>query len=130
VRTDEIRLTLPRDPDFFGVAHLVVGGLAVRLNLTYDELEDIELALDNLLERGESEDEVTVAVRLEDGALHARVGPFRSGTLGIELGEQSGQTFGLRRILDTVADDVRVREGEGGQWVELRKTIHRAPPAR
>ena len=32
--TDEIRLTLPREREFHRVAHLVVGGLAVRLELS------------------------------------------------------------------------------------------------
>ena len=30
--TDEITLTLPREPEFHRVAHLVLGGLAVRLD--------------------------------------------------------------------------------------------------
>ena len=36
---DEICLTLPADEAFHGVAHLVLGGLAVRLDLTYEDLE-------------------------------------------------------------------------------------------
>jgi len=39
--TDEITLTLPREPEFHRVAHLVLGGLAVRLNLTIENLETI-----------------------------------------------------------------------------------------
>jgi len=42
---DEIALTLPADEAFSGVAHLVLGGLAVRLGLTVEILEDLELAL-------------------------------------------------------------------------------------
>ena len=33
---DEISLTLPADEEFRRVAHLVVGGLAVRLDLTFN----------------------------------------------------------------------------------------------
>jgi len=51
VSGDEICLTLPADEAFHGVAHLVLGGLAVRLDLTYENLQDLELALDALLER-------------------------------------------------------------------------------
>jgi serine/threonine-protein kinase RsbW len=130
VKREEITLTLPRDPDFFGVAHLVVGGLAVRLNLTYEELEDLELALDNLLELDDGADDVTVAVQVEDGALRARVGPFHGGALRSELDEQSDTALGLRRILGAVADEVRVGEADGADWVELRKTIHPAPRGR
>jgi len=32
---------------------------------------------------------------------------------------------GLRRILDTVVDRVELSERDGGEWVELTKTIER-----
>ncbi len=51
---DEITLTLPRAPEFQRVAHLVLGGLAVRLNLTVEHLEDLQLALDAVLDRLDS----------------------------------------------------------------------------
>ena len=127
--SDEIRLTLPRESDFYGVAHLVMGGLAVRLNLTYEELEDLELALENLLEHDEGQGEITLSVRLHDGALTAVVGPFDGPAIRAELVPGDSDALGLRRILDTVADRVTVTEREGGQWVELRKRIHPAPPA-
>ena len=46
---DRITLTLPRERDFFRVAHLVVGGLAVRLDLTFENLEDLQVALATVL---------------------------------------------------------------------------------
>ena len=42
---DEITLALPRERPFFGVAHLVLGGLAVRLDLGFEQLEDLQVAL-------------------------------------------------------------------------------------
>ena len=69
--SDEIVLTLPEHDEFRNVAHLVVGGLAVRLNLTFENLEDVQVALEGLLARAAGE--VTVAVRLDDGGLAARV---------------------------------------------------------
>jgi hypothetical protein len=129
--SDEIRLTMPRDPDFYRVAHLVVGGLAVRLNLTFEELEDIELALDGLLERDEGDGEITLALELHDGAIGASLGPFQGDAFRNELEATPGDELGLRRILETVAENVRIgeRDGESGHWVEFTKTIHPAPPA-
>ena len=50
--TDEITLTIPRLPRVHsGVAHLVLGGLASRLDLTLEMLEDLELAIDAVLGR-------------------------------------------------------------------------------
>jgi anti-sigma regulatory factor (Ser/Thr protein kinase) len=118
--TDVVTLQLPRDRDFFGVAHLVLGGLAARLDLTYDVLDDVTTALDELLERREASEDVTLSVRIEDGALSATVGPF-SGRVSEEL-QASGEGLGLRRVLETMVDDVRLTERDGAQWVELRKS--------
>jgi anti-sigma regulatory factor (Ser/Thr protein kinase) len=117
--TDVVTLQLPRERDFFGVAHLVLGGLAARLELTYDVLDDVTTALDELLERREETDDVTVSVQIEDGVLQAVVGPF-SGRVADEL-KGSDEGLGLRRVLETMVDEVTLSEHDGGQWVALRK---------
>jgi hypothetical protein len=122
VSGDEIRLTLPADEAFHGVAHLVLGGLAVRLDLTYEDLQDLELALDTLLERSNDEGDVTLLVQVGDGTVRAVVGPFRS--LRAELEANGGDALDLKRILAAVCDAVRVEDRDGSQWVELTKTIH------
>ena len=123
--SDEIILTLPEQPAYHDVAHLVVGGLAVRLNLTFENLEDLQTALDGLLPRVGGE--VTVAVRLEDGALNVTVGPFACDPLRAELGREEGEEVGLRRVLETVADDLEVFESEGGCWVRISKGVTAVP---
>jgi hypothetical protein len=117
---DEIRLTLPADEAFHGVAHLVLGGLAVRLNLTFENLEDLELALDALLERVEGDEEVTVRVRVLDGELQTLVGPFLSVRAELEDG---GGTLNLSRILAAVCDSVEISDRDGSEWVELTKRV-------
>ena len=118
---DEITLTVPRDRRFYGVAHLVLGGLAVRLNLTLESLEDLQVALDGLLEREDRPDEVTMRVRVTDGGLEAELGPFDGGGIQSDLEREPGEELGLRRILDAVVDDVRVDSREDGAWVVLMK---------
>jgi PAS domain-containing protein len=120
--TDEIVLTLPEHDEFRHVAHLVVGGLAVRLNLTFENLEDVQVALEGLLARAAGE--ITVAVRLDDDGLVMRVGPFDGATLRREL-EDEREEVGLRRVLETVSDGIQVLDLEGGCWVELRKSVER-----
>ena len=116
---DEISLTLPADEAFHRVAHLVLGGLAVRLEVTYEHLEDIELALDTLLERRHDTEDVTVRVQIGDGELRTLVGPFENEVLS-ELEHGSGDSLDLRRILEAVCDRVEVSDG----WVELTKRIN------
>ena len=118
---DEICLTLPADEAFHGVAHLVLGGLAVRLDLTYENLQDLELALDALLERSSRDGDVTVLVRVEEGAVHTVVGPFSS--VRAELEADGADSLNLGRILAAVCDRVQIEDRDGAQWVELTKTV-------
>ncbi len=121
---DEICLTLPADDAFHSVAHLVLGGLAVRLNVTYENLEDLELALDALLERPSAGGEVTLRVLVEDGELRTIVGPFTS--VRAELEEEGSDSLNLRRILSAVCDSVAIEDRDGAQWVELTKRLDAA----
>jgi hypothetical protein len=126
VSVDEIALTLPPDEAFHGVAHLVLGGLAVRLEMSFETLEDLELALDALLERKtEADGETTVRLRVGKKDVRTVVGPFRGADLRGELDREAASELGLRRILETVVDDVQVTEHEGAQWVELTKRLPR-----
>ena len=126
--SDEITLTLPRHRPFYRIAHLVLGGLAVRLNVTYEHLEDLQLALAGLLDhRPEDVRDVTVRLRVEGATIAASVGPFDGDDLRRELDEDGDEDVGLRRLLATVADRVELRDDETGQWVELTKTVETAP---
>jgi anti-sigma regulatory factor (Ser/Thr protein kinase) len=122
VGDDEITLTLPAERDFYRVAHLVLGGLAVRLNLTFEHLEDLQIALDELLENRSRDGNVTVTVSVRPDAIEATVGPFPGGKVRREL-ERESDAVGLRRVLDHVVDHVELREGEGGDWVKLTKKV-------
>jgi hypothetical protein len=119
---DEIVLTIPRERPFHGVAHLVLGGLASRLKLTFERLEDLQLGIDSLLaQRGDGE--ITLRLRMDGGSIEAEVGPF-PGSLQAELKEEAPSGVGLRRILDAVSDGYRLRESDGEAWVTLTKNVN------
>ena len=42
---NEIRLVLPAQPEYARIARLAVAGLATRLGFTYDEVEDLRIAV-------------------------------------------------------------------------------------
>ena len=126
--TDEITLTMPRGRPFHRVAHLVLGGLAVRLDLTYDILEDLQLALDELLERAD-DDSVTVVVRVDGDALRTSIGPYGGDRLRHELEQEVSESMTLRRLLETVADQVEIARRDAGDYVELTKLLAPAPEA-
>jgi anti-sigma regulatory factor (Ser/Thr protein kinase) len=120
---DEITLTVPRDRQFYPVAHLVLGGLAVRLNLTLESLEDLQVAVDGVLDREDASGEITMRVRVTERGLEAELGPFDGDGLRSDLERQAGDELGLRRILDAVVDDVSVISRDDGAWVVLQKGI-------
>jgi hypothetical protein len=117
--TDEITLTIPREADFHRVAHLVLGGLAVRVDLTVESLEDLQIALESILGRSEFEvGDVTVRMALRDGALETRVGPLPANVLD-EIEREQDNELSLRRVLDSTVDDVHV----DGDTVRLTKKV-------
>ena len=124
--TDEITLVVPAQEDFRPVVHLVVGGLAVRLDLTIDALEDLQVALGALLVRRDDEGDVSIRLRIEDQAIHATVGPLPLSLL--DDVEHEGPELGLRRVLETVCESFEIEERDGEAWVELSKAT--AAPAR
>jgi hypothetical protein len=116
---DEITLTIPRDADFHRVAHLVLGGLAVRMDLTVESLEDLQIALDSILGRSElAAGDVTVRMAVRDGALVTRIGPLPANVLD-EIETEQSDELSLRRVLDSTVDDVHV----DGDSVSLTKKV-------
>lgn len=45
---DEVRLAVPATPEYLRLARVTATGLASRLGFTYDEVEDLRLAIDEL----------------------------------------------------------------------------------
>jgi hypothetical protein len=117
--SDEIQLVLPAQEEFHHIAHLVVGGLAARLELTYEQLEDLQLALDAVLGCRDDAGDISVAVALDSGHVRTTIGPFAAQALTGLGGD--GEALGLRRVLETVADNFEIAERDGGSWVELTK---------
>ena len=114
--SDEITLRLPRGREFHRVAHLVLGGLAMRLEVTIEALEDLQIALAAVLDRTTPDREVTVSLSARDGILETRVGPV---DVTDELETPAPEELNLQRVLSTVVDDVEV----DGEWVRLTKKV-------
>jgi hypothetical protein len=114
--SDEITLTIPGERDFHRVAHLVLGGLALRMNLTIENLEDLQLALDAILGRVDDLGDVTVTMCMHGDELETRIGPV---DVRAELAHAAGAELDLRRVLDAVVDDVAIE----GDSVRLRKKV-------
>ena len=78
LRADSITLSIPHAKPYHGVARLVVGGLAARLELSYEHLEDLQLALETVLDSESfvDGDEVTVRLLVNPDSVVMDIGPI------------------------------------------------------
>ena len=119
--TEEIRLVIPAEEDFHPIAHLVTGGLAARLDVTYDDLDDLQVAIEALLALRDDVGELVVSLSADGGILRASLGPFQPEALRED--GAAGGSLDLHRVLATVCDTHEVQERDGAAWVELTKQI-------
>ena len=101
---DEVRLVMPADPEFLRLARVTAMGLASRLQFTLDEIEDLRIAIDELIfaligVKGR-EGEVELQYRLQAEGLEVTgVGRFQDDVTFPGLTEMS------ELILNAVTDE-------------------------
>jgi hypothetical protein len=129
--TQAIELRIPNERPFHGVARLVVGGLAARHNLSYEALEDVQLALVTVLEGDgyAAADEVRVELQVEDDTIAIAIGPVHGDAVRRDLEESPDGDLGLGRLLGTLVEDAGVEAREDGDWLRLSKRVRGIKPA-
>ena len=127
---DSITLSIPHAKPYHGVARLVVGGLAARLKLTYEHLEDLQLALESVLEpEGYVDgDEVTVRLVVSPDAVVMEIGPLDPVLLREDLGREAEEEISLSRLLSTLVDEISIEEGDDGHRIRLEKRVPMTRP--
>ena len=126
VQPEAIELTLPAGREWHAVARLVLGGVADRMNLSYEDLDDLQLAVERLLVEAASQDTVMLRIDVVDHGVRVGVGPLAERTLADALQGPDAEPgeLTLRRILQTVVDSFGVEEAEdGGIVVRLQKAV-------
>ena len=122
---DAISLSIPHSEPFHGVARLVVGGLAARLDLSYEDLEDLQLALVSVLERDgyAAGPEVTVRLVVGEDTVGIAIGPLDTAELSADLEGQPDDGVPMRRLLETLVHKISLEERDGGHWLQLEKRV-------
>ena len=126
MQADSIELTLPAAREWHAVARLVLGGVADRLNLPFEDLDDLQLAVERLLVEAASQETVRLRIDIVDGGVRVGVGPLAERALADALQgpDAAPGELTLRRILQTVVDSFGVEEqDEGGIVVRLQKAV-------
>ncbi len=133
--SDTVALSFPRDSRYYAVARLVVGGMAAPLQMSYDALDDLQLAISSLLDHEElatttvADDglgDVRLRLEVDEHQLVAALGTFAEGSLDRAFersSDEQGEGVTLKRLLSTIVDDVRVASESDGEWVTLTKRV-------
>jgi hypothetical protein len=123
VRHERIQLEAPLAPDFQPVVRLIIGGIAERVDFGFEEIDDLQLAVERLLAEAGRDGTVSLIFDIGDGRVRTRVGPLSERSIAVALQEDSPPgELTLRRILQTVVDSFGVEEAaDGGIVVRLEK---------
>ena len=117
--SDEVRLVMPADPEFLRLARVTAMGLASRLSFTIDEIDDLRIAIDELVfgligTRGRV-GQVHMTYRLQPEGLEVEgSGAFDDGLVAPGLTDLS------ELILDAVADEHELIPATGGDAPRFR----------
>jgi hypothetical protein len=108
---ERVCLEVAASASIMPVVRMVVGGMAARVDLSVDELDDVSMALEELLNAvGEPDGRERYRLVIEAGgeALRVVVGPFASARLRQRLGEPCCEL-----VARVVAVELRETEAEG-----------------
>jgi len=121
---EQITLEAPLDDDFQPVVRLIVGGIATHAAFGFDDLDDLQLAIERLLAEAGADGRVALSFEVRPGAIGVRIGPLHDVGL-VEALKSDGILPGgltLARILQTVVSSFAVEVvGDGDIVVRLEK---------
>ena len=118
----EVRLEVPASPEYLRVARMMTAGVASRLDFTYDEVEDLRIAIDELCFSlvGRNGRPGTIALRytmLPEGVEIVGTGHFDD-----HVDEEPRLSPLSTQILDALADSCQVSASlEGPTFRMLKK---------
>src|SRR3954464_6133584 len=106
MQPDRIALETPIERGWEPVFRLVLGGVADRLDLGFEDLDDIQLAVERLLAAGRAQGSVQLSLETPPAGPRTRSGPLQERAIAEALQgpEPRPGELTLRRILETVVD--------------------------
>jgi anti-sigma regulatory factor (Ser/Thr protein kinase) len=116
---ERIDLEAPLSGDFHAVVRLIIGGIAERVDFAFEEIDDLQLAVERLLAEAGTVGSVHLSFEVGENSIRTRVGPLSEDKVARALrdGDPAPGELTLRRILQTVVDSFGVDESEDGRIV-------------
>ena len=116
-----VSVSVPARPELVRVLRSVVGGVAARLDLSYDEIDDLRIAVDEacatLLEVGSSEGRLSLELRPAQNGL-TMTATAESDGLGWPSDAQGSLAW---RVLTALMDEAEFETTEGHLVIRMRK---------
>lgn len=116
-----VELEIPASRPFHAAGRLVAGGVASRVGLDVDRLDDLRLAVEALLSQAPATETLTLTMAESRHAFDLEIGPFASVDIDSEADVDTDLPR-LERVLGALVDDFVVHEGEHGVWFAVRVT--------
>ena len=116
---ERIDLEAPLGGDFQPVIRLIIGGIAERVDFGFEEIDDLQLAVERLLAEAGSQQTVQLRFEVGEGRIRTRVGPLHERAIADALrdGDSLPGQLTLGRILETVVDSFGVEDPSGDEIV-------------
>ena len=116
---ERIELEAPLSGDFQAVIRLIIGGIAERVDFAFEEIDDLQLAVERLLAEAGQVGSVSRSFEIVEDGIRARVGPLSTSAIAEALtdGEPPPGVLTLRRILQTVVDSFGVETAQDGRVI-------------
>ena len=73
---ERIDLEAPLSGDFHAVVRLIIGGIAERVDFAFEEIDDLQLAVERLLVEAGTVGTVQLEFEVEQDGISTRVGPL------------------------------------------------------
>jgi hypothetical protein len=126
---ERIDLEAPLSGDFQAVVRLIIGGIAERVDFAFEEIDDLQLAVERLLAETCSVDTVQLRFEVGDGTVRTRVGPLSEQKVSeaLENGKRPPGQLTLRRVLQTVVDSFAVDQSTDGCVTVLLEKLKNSP---
>jgi hypothetical protein len=118
--SERIDLDAPLAGDFQAVVRLIIGGIAERVDFAFEEIDDLQLAVERLLAEAGQVGSVHMSFEVAESTIRARVGPLSEWAVAEALHERGAAVPGqltLKRILQTVVDSFAVEQAADGSVV-------------
>ena len=118
-QAERIELEAPLSGDFQAVVRLIIGGIAERVDFAFEEIDDLQLAVERLLAEAGQVGSVQLSFEVGQTSIRTRVGPLSTRAIADALtdGEPPPGVLTLRRILQTVVDSFGVELADDGRAV-------------